>query len=68
MIVYVPLVVFGATVKVPFASILNGPEVTGVTSVLVVVTAAPFSVSFDSILPPRSVERRVVKACVLSCR
>ena len=47
-----PLGVFGATVKVPFASILNGPEVTGVTSVLVVVTATPFSVSFDSTLPP----------------
>ena len=52
MIVYVPLGVFGATVKLPFASILNGLVVIGVTSVLDVVTAAPFSVSFDSTLPP----------------
>jgi hypothetical protein len=31
---YVPLGVFGATVKFPSISILNGPFVTGVTSVL----------------------------------
>ena len=37
--------VFGAKVKTPFASILNGPVVIGVTSVLVVVAATPFKVS-----------------------
>ena len=49
---YVPLGVFGATVKFPSASIVNGPFETGVTSVLVVVTATPFKVSFVITLPP----------------
>ena len=37
--------VFGAKVNTPLASILNGPVVIGVTSVLVVVAATPFKVS-----------------------
>src|SRR5699024_7780480 len=52
VIVYVPLGVFGATVKFPSASIVNGPSVTGVTSVLVVLTRFPFKVSFVITLPP----------------
>ena len=35
-----------ANVKTPFASILNGPVVTGVTSVLAPVTGLLFKVSF----------------------
>jgi hypothetical protein len=38
--------VFGATVKFPSISILNGPFVTGVTSVLAVVACIPLTVSF----------------------
>ena len=49
---YVPDGVFGATVKFPLASTLNGPLVTGVTSVLAVVTGFPFKVSFPNTLPP----------------
>jgi hypothetical protein len=44
---YVPLGVFGATVKFPSISILNGPFVTGVTSVLAVVACIPLTVSFS---------------------
>jgi hypothetical protein len=43
---YVPLGVFGATVKFPSISILNGPFVTGVTSVLAAVACIPLTVSF----------------------
>ena len=50
--VYVPLAVFGATVKFPSISTLNGPEATGVTSVFSIVTGAPFNVSFVNTLPP----------------
>ena len=50
--VYVPLGVFGATVKFPLASTLNGPLVTGVTSVLAGVTATPFNVSLAVTFPP----------------
>ena len=49
---YVPLGVFGATVTVPFASMLSGPLAAGVTSVLAVVTGCPFKVSFAKTLPP----------------
>jgi hypothetical protein len=38
--------VFGATVKFPSISILNGPFVTGVTSVLAAVACIPLTVSF----------------------
>ncbi len=48
---YVPLGVFGARVNTPSLSILNGPLVTGVTSVLVLVTGTPFKVSFVVTLP-----------------
>ena len=37
---------FGANVKTPFVSILNGPVVTDVTSVFAAVTATPFNKSF----------------------
>ena len=40
-----------ARVKTPVASILNGPCVTGVTSVLLAVTGTPFKVSFVVTLP-----------------
>ena len=43
---------FGATVKTPSTSTLNGPEVTGVTSVFNVVTGCPFNVSFVVTFPP----------------
>ena len=43
---YVPLGVLAATVTIPSALILNGPVVSSVTLVLVVVTATPFLVSF----------------------
>ena len=49
---YVPLGVFGATVKFPSASILNGPFVTGVTSVLAGVAGTPLTVSFAVTFPP----------------
>ena len=52
VIVYVPLGVFAATVTIPLASILNGPLLAGVTSVLAVVTVVPFNVSFPKTLPP----------------
>ncbi|MCJ1806557.1 hypothetical protein MRP92_06470 [Flavobacterium covae] len=42
---YVPLAVPGWIVTLPSASIRIGPVVTGVTSVLAVVTATPFNVS-----------------------
>ena len=42
---------FGANVTTPVASILNGPVVTGVTSVLLAVTGTPFKVSFVVTLP-----------------
>jgi hypothetical protein len=47
---YVPLGVFGATVKFPSISILNG-FVTGVTSVLAAVACIPLTVSFPITLP-----------------
>ena len=42
---------FGATVITPSASILNGPVVETVTSVLAVVTATPLIVSFVITVP-----------------
>ena len=51
VIVYVPDVVFGANVNTPSASILNGPVVIGVTSVLDAVTGTPFKVSFKVTFP-----------------
>ena len=48
---YVPDVVFGANVNTPSASILNGPVVIGVTSVLDAVTGTPFKVSFKVTFP-----------------
>ena len=42
---------FGAKVNTPVASILNGPAVIGVTSVLLAVTGTPFKVSFVVTLP-----------------
>ena len=42
---------FGAKVNTPVAFILNGPDVTGVTSVLLAVTRTPFKVSFVVTLP-----------------
>ncbi len=42
---------FGARVKTPLAFTLNGPVVTGVTFVFVVVTATPFKVSFVVTFP-----------------
>jgi hypothetical protein len=49
--VYVPVGVFAANVKTPSESILNGPVVTGVTSVLAAVTKMPFKVSFVVTVP-----------------
>ncbi|MFV8379955.1 hypothetical protein [Flavobacterium sp. LB3R33] len=49
--VYVPDGVFAANVKTPFASMLSGPVVIGVTSVLSAVTATPFKVSFAVTFP-----------------
>ena len=43
--------VFGANVKTPLASILNGPVVIGVTSVLAAVTPKVFKVSLSVTLP-----------------
>ncbi|PBJ13381.1 hypothetical protein BSF42_17830 [Flavobacterium sp. ACN6] len=43
--------VFGARVRTPSASILNGPVVIAVTSVFDAVTAAPFSLSFVVTFP-----------------
>ena len=63
MIVYVPDVVFGAKVKIPLASILNGPVVIGVTSVLAVVTATPFRVSLI-VTSPTVVAVEVLGVCV----
>ena len=42
---------FGAKVKTPVASTLNGPFVTGVTSVFDAVTGTPFKVSFVVTFP-----------------
>ena len=40
-----------ASVKIPFASILKGPVVIGVTFELVVVTNTPFKVSLSVTVP-----------------
>ena len=45
------MVVLAANVKTPSESILNGPAVIGVTSVLAAVTATPFKVSFVVTFP-----------------
>ena len=42
---------FGATVKLPSTSTLNGPFEPGVTSVAAIVAGEPFKVSFPKTLP-----------------
>ncbi len=51
VIAYVPELVFGAKVNTPSESILNGPVVIGVTSVLAPVTGIPFRISFVVTFP-----------------